>query len=90
MVAVVHTVRAELMRQQADEVLASVQAFRLEHGRYPEVAELGLPTVAQGHRKIFYTKDRAGAPVLFYRGTQRPFESFLYDFHTSRWRQLID
>lgn len=89
-VAVVHFVRFEEARSNADFVLHKIQAFKSVHGTYPAtIIEMGLKNEALRKQRIFYD-NKSNEPVLFYPATQVPFDIYDYNFKRSQWEYRVD
>ena len=85
-VAAVHLYYAHAARQDAGRALAAITEYRIRHKAYPAtLAQAGLDQAALKKRwMLSYVLD-AGRPQLVYAVTFTAFETWSYDFATSKW-----
>ncbi len=85
-----HLLLHHVTRNNANEVVAAVEKFAKEQGRYPKtIDEVGItkPQLADklGNMARYRVND-AGQPILIYMVTFIVFDSYQYDFQKAAWR----
>ena len=85
--ACVHGYYARAARAEAQQAVAAVLAYGVQHQGFPaSLAAAGIDQTGLKKRwMLAYTLDR-GKPVLFYASTFMPFETISFDFERGAWR----
>ncbi|MDR0771314.1 MAG: hypothetical protein LBE75_09025 [Burkholderiales bacterium] len=87
-VVVLHLGYAKTARQKADEALAHISAFHVEHGRYPkDLQESGFVQAPRPNKDdiTYFYEDGKDDPSLFYPNTFAAFFVNTYDFKAQTW-----
>lgn len=79
-------------RQQANAIVASIEAFHTRYGRYPEdIRQIGLEQnqLTQRLGQSYYT-GQYGKPSFFYASSYTAFDTEQYDFEAHCWQHHPD
>ncbi len=87
----VHVYLAYAVRAQANTLVAAIESYRSQQGRWPAtLATLGFDdTAIQQRWRLWYHAEK-NVPALYYRATLTLFDLYEYDFERREWRLLLD
>jgi hypothetical protein len=86
-ILVVHYDRKQTIRHYADDIVAAINKYKLEHGTYPDNIEMIGVSRQQLKEQLGlsgYSYEK-GKPGLFYADTFIVFQTHHYDFQKNTW-----
>ena len=87
----VHVYLAYAVRAQANTLVAAIESYRSQQGRWPAtLATLGFDDAAIQQRWRLWYHAEKNLPALYYRATLTLFDLYEYDFERREWRLLLD
>ena len=70
--------------QQAQHIAHALLVYRQQHQQYPNQLSDAHIDAGTDFRRVFYRKSAEEMPILFYRTTFIPFDTYRYNFVTQQ------
>lgn len=84
-IGVVHTIRSENARYNANIVVSQIKAYKAKNGKYPpKLSDINVPEKVFGNGKVYYISEDEKA-ILYYYSTAIIYAQHSYNFKDDKW-----